>query len=89
MIDVVSLDFLADAVLFVELMHVVQQLMSLSELVNHKFLKLDHIYNVKESFYLIEDHDTQLIGYAAVTVISHCQQEGFDKLASHTGVHIQ
>jgi hypothetical protein len=58
MIDVVSLYFLADTVLFVELMHVIKQLMSLSELVDHKFLKLDHIYNVKEGFYLVEDHDT-------------------------------
>lgn len=72
-IDVVSLDFLVNAVLFVELVHVVEQLMSLSELVDHESLKLDDINHVKEGLYLIEDHDAQLIGNAAVAVLPHYQ----------------
>jgi hypothetical protein len=87
MINVVSLDFFVDAVMLVELVHVVKQLMSLSELVNHKSLKLHHIYHVKEGFYLIEDHDAQLIGCAAVAVIPHYQKKGLHKLASHSGAH--
>jgi hypothetical protein len=87
-IDVVSLDFLVDAVMLVILMHIIQQLMSLSELVNHESLKLDDINHVKKSFYLIEDHDAKLIGYAAVAVISHYQKEGLDNLASYSGTHI-
>jgi len=62
--------------------------MSLSELADHKSLKLDNIYDVKEGFYLIEDHDAQLIGYAAIAVIFHYQQEGLHKLASDSGAHI-
>lgn len=59
--------------------------MSLSELVDHESLKLDDINHVKEGLYLIEDHDAQLIGNAAVAVLPHYQQEGFDELASHRG----
>ena len=70
-INVVPFDILINSILFVVFVHIIEELVTLSEFVYHKFLKLNHINNIKESFYLVKHHDTELIGYAAVAVFSH------------------
>lgn len=56
--------------------------MSLSEFVNHKFLQGNHIDDIKQGLYLVDDHYAVLIRNAAVAIVSHYYQHGFDDLSS-------
>ena len=84
MVDVISLNFLVDSILFVVFVHIIQELMTLSKFVNHELLKLNNINDVEKSLNLVEDHYAELISYAAVAVLSHNKEKCFHDLASYS-----
>ena len=44
---------------------------SVSEFLYYKLLKSDNICDIKQSFYLIKYHDTELTSNAAESILSH------------------
>lgn len=72
MVDFIPLDLFIFAAIFALFMQVVEELVSLSKLIDHVLLKRNHIHNIELSFYLVDYHYAELVTDAAVAVFSHC-----------------
>ena len=81
MVHVVSLDFCVDLVLLVVFVHVIEQLVPLSELSNHELLKLYNINHIEQCLNLIQHHDAKLVSDATEAEFLHDGQHGFDDLS--------
>ena len=89
MVYLVPSYYCVTAICFVEFVEFVQVLVPFTELLDHEFLKLHDVYNVKLGLDLVENHDTQLVCNGAIAVFFKYQEDRSHSLPLQQFIHIE